>query len=450
MKKSFVFFLLSAFLAIIYVQGCGKKQPESLIVLRGATIIDCTGAPAQANMTVVIKGNHIYTLGKTDKVEVAKNIQVVDATDKYLIPGLWDMHVHTGEKDTFFPLYIANGITGIRDMGGDLVRATGNASLSLDSLNKWKEEIKRGTLVGPRIVATGPIIDGPKPFWPGVTTPVGSEAEARDLVKALKYRGADFIKVYETLPREIYYAIADESKKNQLPFAGHVPKSITAAEASNAGQISIEHLDGIYNSNSGNSLSDLYTLFRSNGTWQIPTLAAYRDLVRNDDSFRNDYRLKYIPEYIKEIWSRSSWWHTSRTEKDIAKGKEEFRIRLKIVKEMHESGINILAGSDAANPYTYPGFSLHDELKYMVEAGLTSQEAIQTATLNPAKFLGMQDSLGTIEEGKIANLVLLDADPLQDITNTQKINAVILSGKYLPKKMLQKMLADVEAAAMYK
>ncbi|MFC1558950.1 hypothetical protein ACFL40_06330, partial [candidate division KSB1 bacterium] len=316
MRKLSVFFLISVFIVfIIQFQNCARIQTESILVFKRVTIINCTGAPAQANMTVVIKGNHIYTLGKADKVKVDKNAQVVDATGKYLIPGLWDMHVHTGGKDIFFPLYIANGITGIRDMGGDLARATGMASLSLDSLNKWKEDIKQGTLTGPRIVATGPLIDGPEPFWPGVSTPVGSEAEVRDLVKTLKLRGADFIKVYETLTREMYYAIADESKKNQLPFAGHVPDSViavevsntgqnwvTAAEVSNAGQVSIEHLDGIYNSNSKKSLSDLYALFRSNGTWQVPTLAVFRDFVRNDDSFLNDYRLKYIPEHIKEIW----------------------------------------------------------------------------------------------------------------------------------------------------
>ncbi|MGH9913929.1 MAG: amidohydrolase family protein, partial [Pyrinomonadaceae bacterium] len=182
-------------------------------------------------MTVVITGGRISEIGKTGKVRLPKDAQVVDATGKFLIPGLWDMHAHWSQKE-YLPLFTANGVTGTRIMWG------------FPYHHAWRKQIESGTLLGPRMNIASPIIDGPNPIWRG-STAVSNETEGREAVVKSKKDGADFIKVYSLLPRDAYFAIADEAKKQGIPFAGHVPESVSAGETSDAGQKSIEHLTGI-------------------------------------------------------------------------------------------------------------------------------------------------------------------------------------------------------------
>ncbi len=232
--QSFVAMLL--FTCVVFAQ---TNNANATFVFTHVTVIDVTGMPSKSDMTVIVAGNRIEAIGKTGKVKTPKDAQIIDATGKYLIPGLWDMHVHTlsnERRETFFPLFIANGVTGVRDMG---------TSTPLEQVNQFRREIADGTRLGPRIVTAGPIVDGPKPVNPTISIGVANEIEARRAVRLLKQQGADFIKVYSTLPREAYFAIVDEAKKQGLAFAGHVPLSVTAAEASNAGQKSMEHMFGV-------------------------------------------------------------------------------------------------------------------------------------------------------------------------------------------------------------
>jgi hypothetical protein len=308
--------------------------------------------------------------------------------------------------------------------------------------------------------------------------------EARKAVAALKRRGVDFIKVYSLLPRDTYFAIADEAKKESIPFAGHLPESVSAAEASEAGQLSIEHVaGGLYiiassdkeaelrkrlseavsgapdlpaflraffpiladalDSYNEQKAAELFTRFARNGTWQVPTLS----VLRQDEGVEtDDPRMKFIPPFVREYWSRHPYITFPFTPQQDALRKKVFGKHLEIVGAMHRAGVHVLAGSDSANPYVYPGSGLHDELELLVRAGLTPTEVIQAATLNPAKFLKLQGTLGTVERGKLADLVLLEANPLDDIRNTRRIAAVVVNGTYLPKSELQKMLAGVEAA----
>jgi hypothetical protein len=213
-----------------------QKLQQNILAISDITIIDATGAPAKPNMTVIITGDQITKIAKTGEVEIPKNAQVIDGKGKFLIPGLWDMHAHTvfkGLPETYFPLLIANGVTGVRDMGADL-----------EFLKQLRKDINEGRLIGPRIIA-GQMVDGPNPFWPRVAISISDEASARQTVASVKDRGADFIKVYSLIPREAYFALADEAKKQGIPFAGHVPFLVTALEASDAGQKSIEHFEGI-------------------------------------------------------------------------------------------------------------------------------------------------------------------------------------------------------------
>jgi len=443
--------------ALLLAQSNGNRQPAPL-VLAHVTIIDVTGGPSKPDMTVVIRGDRISEIGKAGEITAPPDATVVDASGKFLIPGLWDMHVHWYQRDSF-TLFTANGITGIREMFGN------------SDLLRWRDEIAKGSLTGPRMIVASPIIDGPQPVWPN-SIAVSNEDEGRKAVRKVKEWGADFVKVYSLLPRDAYFGIADESKRQGISFVGHVPFTVSAVEASDAGQKSIEHLTGVllacsYNETelrneiakarapgarsraagadllgtfSDRKAKDLFARFVKNQTWQTPTLTVLRsNAYLGDQNFRNDARLKYVPRPMRERWGQRI---ANRNDNDYVK--RVFKKEVEIVGAMQRAGVPLLAGTDTGNPFCFPGFSLHDELALMVIGGLTPVEALRAATLNPAKFLGLDKTLGTIEPGKIADLVLLDADPLADIRNTQRINAVISNGRLFDRKALNKMLERAE------
>ena len=441
---------------------------ESILAIIHVNLIDATGAPVQADMTVIVQGKQILQLGKSASTTVPKAARVVDGRSKYLIPGLWDMHVHEifgawlPEDEKITPvLFVANGVTGVRDMGGDL-----------EPLKKWRARIAEGKLLGPRMIIAGPMLDGPIPQFPS-SAPVKDAAEGRRIVDELQKNGADFIKIQSLIPRDGYFAAADEAKKLGIVFAGHVPDKVRATEASNAGQKSIEHLTGVFEGCStvedelmaaprgpgrGRFLSTydperakaLIALFLKNQTWQVPTLYWERGewLIEQTNSGPDP-----LEKYAPVAWRDRTWPMFTR---DISKGwstdpvadrEKFFQAELKMVGEMNRAGVPILAGTDtAAGVRVYPGFSLHDELELLVRAGLTPMEALQAATLNAGKYLDLPDT-GTIEKGKRADLVLLDSNPLVDIKNTRTIQSVVLAGRYFSRTDLDHLLHQVEEAA---
>jgi imidazolonepropionase-like amidohydrolase len=446
-----------------------EDAPARALAITGVSVIDATGALARPGMTVVVAGDRITAVGKSGDVREPQGARVVDGNGKYLIPGLWDMHVHTAGP-SYLPLYLANGVTGVRDMH----------ALDPDFVLGMRRLVQEGKQPGPRIVAAGPLVDGPKPFVPGSLV-AADAGQGREAVRKLKQMGADFVKVYTKVPREAYLAIVDEAKKQGLPFAGHVPESVSAAEASDLGQKSIEHLTGValacsekedelrrevlaalakvdnsaamelvgrIGARAADSFSDtkaraLYARFVSNGTWQVPTLTVLRSLANLDDpKFTADPRVKYMPPDLIH-----SYWSLRLAPEAAAALKSWYRRYAGLVQSMHRAGVPFLAGTDTTNPFVFPGFSLHDELALLVaEGGFTPLEALQAATRDPARFLGWEKDLGTVEPGKLADLVLLDADPLADIHNTAKIAAVVANGRLLPRRELDRMLAEVEAA----
>lgn len=465
MKRVLVCVLLAA-------SACFAQSPTpSPLIIHDVTVIDATGAPAKPHQSVIIRDGKIEKIVDAALPYGEKWLGFhVNGSGKFLVPGLWDMHVHMVFGDWFprgkevtLPLFIANGITGVRDMGGEL-----------EVLQQWRKEISSGTLIGPRIVMSGPMLDGPQPRFPS-SIAIKTPEEGRRAVDDLKRRGADFIKLQSLIPREAVFAIADEARKQGITFVGHVPDAVRASEASNAGQKSFEHLIGIFEGSS--SLEDqfikgaktekqflstydpkraaaLFALLAKNQTWQCPTLVWERggNLIDQTD-FAHDTRAKYAPAYWKDVtWKRftEEIEHDFNTD-DLATRKQFVEKELEVVNAMHRAGIPFLAGTDTPpGVYIFPGFSLHEELQRFVAAGFTPMEALQTATLNPAKFFGMEDRMGTIEEGKFADLVLLDANPLDDIRNTQKIRAVLVNGRYIPRVQLDKMLAGAEQAAKAK
>ena len=441
---------------------------EPILAFTHVNLIDATGSPVLPDMTVIVEGKRISQIGKSDVTPLPKGARVVEGRGKYLIPGLWDMHVHevfgewipADEKITPV-LFVANGVTGVRDMGGDL-----------ETLKTWRSRIEEGKLLGPRMVISGPMLDGPVPQFPS-SAPVKDAAEGRRIVDELQKNGADFIKIQSLVPRDGYFAAAEEAKKDGIVFAGHVPDKVRAAEASNAGQKSVEHLTGVFEGCSrvedelmaaprgpgrGKFLSTydparakaLIALFVKNQTWQVPTLYWERgEWLIEQTSAGPDPLIKYAPM----AWRVRAWpMFTTGIEKDwstdpFADRERFFQAELKMVSEMNRAGVRILAGTDtAAGVRVYPGFSLHEELELLVQAGLTPMQALQSATKNPGEYLGFADT-GTIERGKRADLVLLDANPLTDIKNTRKIQSVVLAGRYFSREDLDKLLTSVEEEA---
>ena len=335
----------------------------------------------------------------------------------------------------------------------------------LDLVQQWRRDIDGGTLLGPRILSVGPIVDGSPPRWTGSVS-VASSEDGRRVVSEAKARGFDFVKVYTGLSRDAYFAIAETARELGIAIAGHVPSSISASEASNAGQRSIEHMDGVLTGCARRQMkaaegfskrgaryltrlvedyddqraTDLFALFAANNTWICPTLVMTQNYVtRTAPVNQLEARLRYVVKSEQRLWEQLLRGGTVPV--------SYFEKNLTLVRKMHTSGVMLLTGTDLGNPYVFPGFSVHDELELLVKAGLTPAEALQTATINPARFLRIDESFGTVEVGKIADLVLLDANPLESISHTKEIFSVMLNGKLLIREVLQSMLADVETLA---
>jgi len=459
-------FLVAAICFVVSFAGGASSQDGKTLAITHVTVIDITGGVSTSGRTVIIREGRIVTIQSASH-KPPRDAQLVDGSGKFLIPGLWDMHVHTnfgdwipGGKEIILPLFVANGVTGVRDMGGDL-----------HQLLEWRNEINNGKTLGPRMVISGPMIDGAPPHFPA-SVPVTTAAEGRKAVDDLKQGGADFIKVQSYISRDAYFAVADEAKKQGMVFVGHVPDAIRASEASNAGQKSIEHYTGIFEScstiedellkgpkgprrvvenYSAANCAKLIALMAKNQTWQVPTLTWERGQWLIDDL---DLSLSPGAKYAAATWRNKSYKKFTEgilkeLDTDPVTYRRQFVAKeLEMTLAMHRAGVPLLAGTDtAAGVYVIPGFSLHQELELFVKAGLTPLEALQTATLNPAKFLGRTRDMGTVEEGKLADLVLLDANPLDDIRNTQKISAVVLAGRYLSRSDLDGVLKDVGTAA---
>jgi imidazolonepropionase-like amidohydrolase len=443
-----------ALFAFAALAGPQVLRAETLAIAH-VTLIDGTGNPARSDMTVLVDGARIAAVEPAAKARIPNDARTVDARGKFLIPGLWDMHVHLAKAGAdALPLFVANGVTSVRDMGGDFAETL-----------KWKSEIENGKRLGPRIKTAGPILESAKhvegmkrggTVEPVERTRIGiANAEQADAAVAFVAKlGVDFVKVRTVESLDVYRAIADAARRAGLPLVGHPVAS--PEEMIRAGQRSVEHslLPGIGN-RTEQKRGELFKQYVAGGIAMVPTaVVGEKSLaVPQDDASRLvddregkiDPRRKYLSGYLIEDWREQVAERKSGLPLDYKKLTESLR---PLWQEMHRAGVCILPGTDVGVVLIYPGFSLHDELELLVRGiGMTTMEALVSATRRPAEFFGIQDTLGTVEAGKIADLVLLDADPLLDIRNTRQIRAVVQSGKFLDRPALDDILAQVAATA---
>jgi imidazolonepropionase-like amidohydrolase len=426
--------ILTATLAI-------SAQSPSLVIT-GVNIVDVAAGRIVPDSTVTIGGQTITSIARTGVPP--KRDRVIDGRGKFLIPGLWDMHAHIqGSEAGWLPLNLANGVTGIRDMGADL-----------DRILATREATASGRVLGPRIVAAGPILDDPPRDWP-LRMRVKTAEQARAAVRLLKERGVDLVKVHNFTPRDAFFAIADEARRQGLTFAGHVPLEVTIEEGVEAGISSIEHFSEggrVWKACSGGGeyrreqCRPFFETLARRGVWQTPTLLAmsegYGGILGTPASAVPAGQYALANAALRKLWAENQATFAEKPEVLRAIQAQAETAKL-VTSDMAKAGVGILAGCDAL----IAGFCVHDELGKMVDGGMSPLAALQAATLNPARYLRIDGTTGTVADGKRADLVLLDANPLEDIANVRRIRAVVAAGKMLDRPRLDQLLAEAKTAA---
>ncbi len=429
-----------AFLTLLTLPATTLAQEPS-VALVGGTVLRMDGSPPLVDGVVLLHGDRIVAVGPRDSVPTA-DATIVDTAGRWVLPGLWDVHVHALYDptlvDRLLGLFLANGVTGIRDMGG-----------RLDVLAEVRARVAAETLLAPRIVAAGPILDGPEPIIPEISWPIADADEGRAAVDSLAAAGVDFVKVYTMLPRDAFFAVARRASELGLPFAGHVPAEVTPIEAARAGMASIEHLrseiEPFCTRQDPAACDAPFAAFREEGTWQTPTLWVRHNRAFLDDSMAvwRPY-LRYAPPSLLGEWRAAYVERQSRGPDYFAGARARHADEIYVTGRLHDAGIPILAGSDAGSLFSLHGFGLHEELALLVEAGLPPIDALRAATSGATRFLGLADSVGTIRPGMRADLVVLAGDPLADIRNTRRVLLVVLAGRVLARSDLDALLSAAE------
>jgi hypothetical protein len=425
--------------------------PGATLAITHVTVVDVAGGPSRADQTVLISGNRIVQVAPAAQVRVPRGARVVDGAGKWLIPGLWDMHTHVSSLPGSLELHLANGVTGVRDMGAERFAAA----------KAWRDSIAAGQRVGPRMKISSPVVE--RPEWLEFAVRAYREAGASvewaqerfgprsademvrwvDSVAAL---GADHIKVRNWPSREINQALLARAAHHRLPVVGHGNHPFPMT-----GIASVEHSVFPPSVRFDSVRDSVFRGWAERGTVMVPTLVTRPGRLQPIDTLiawldpARTPAFRYVPLAQREDWRKELDARKAETPMDWqAVSVHDMRN----LREMRAAGVTLLAATDAPAFPVVPGFAIHDELANFVDdLGMTPLEALRAATLHPARFLGMADSLGTVEAGRLADLLLLDADPLADIRNTRRIHAVFANGRYLDRPALDALLARVEAAA---
>jgi imidazolonepropionase-like amidohydrolase len=462
-------------------QICLPQRPQNkyTLVITNANVVDVEHDKVIPNRLLAISGNTIQTVDDTKKQNQYKAVQYLDAQNKYVLPGLWDMHVHfrggdtlVNENKALLPLFLAYGITTVRDAGGDITPA----------VLQWRKQTAAGTLAGPKIFTSGPKIDGRNSGWPG-SLRVETSDEVSKALDSLQKLGVDYVKLYDGgISREAFRNVIVQAEKRGLRTTGHLPITVKAAEAAQAGLDAIEHMlfifiatsskeDSItllaqrgfksgkplnifsalpiaFNSYSQQSASKLYSTLVKNHTAVVPTLyvikTGFAELKESDHS--RDSLLAYIDPKIQATYQ----WRVNNAKNQSAEATRLYKKLsmkfMEMIPQMQAAGVTLLAGSDCGtfNSFTYPGQSLHEEIKLMVAAGLTPVQALQAATINGAKFMGVDNFYGTIQAGKSSDMIMIEKNPLTDIGAIDNISTIISNGHVYSKSDLNNLLKAIK------
>jgi imidazolonepropionase-like amidohydrolase len=430
-----------------------------VIAIRDVTVLPMTGGGPIANATVLVRAGRIEALGPAADVSIPGDAHVIDGTGRFLIPGLIEMHAHLSKtRASALGLFVHSGVTTLRDMGGDH-----------QELLRWRAQVRAGTRTGPRILMAGPYLesaaniermradppeDRVEPFE-RARIGIDSPERARQVIDSLAGLELDFLKIRTVANRETYFALNEAASAHGLKLVGHVT-GFPADLVLDAGQDGVEHLFfPVMDEMSREERMAVWRRFAERGVPIVPTLVTFQNATLGDperlraivtDSLGNiEPRRRYLSRFLVLDWREQAL--------EIVEGEDRaffesaFESTIRNTREMHEAGMDVLAGSDVAVLNIYPGSSLHDEIAIFVRRlGMTPGDALIRATARSAAFLGIADSVGTIEIGKVADLVLLDADPLADVRNLTRISAVLLSGRLFDSAALDRLLEAVDTA----
>lgn len=438
-------------------QADAPNLPTPDYTIANTNVVDVVTGTIKPGRHVVIRGDRIDVFDFPPSTNPPKN-PVIDGQALYIIPGLFDSHVHYIDEDTFGPMLLAHGVTFVREMGND-------TRTVLDR----RERLNAGTLIGPRMIASGAIVDGVPPVWP-FSEACATPEEGRAAVRKLRDTGVDFIKVYSRLKPEVYAAIMDEARALGIRAAGHVPDAVDIVAAAQAGQMTSEHLLGVQGmilraagkapSKDAQAEEHRHDAFMNMDGWrafaaadkaalradlartrpmvQVPTLVVMEGVASAAaDQEQKEPRLAYVPVGLRSFWSGDQY-------KNMAKGLEgTLDAMIALVGELHRAGVPLLIGTDLANPYVFAGDAVHREMELFAQAGISPADILRMATVAPATLFGVEHDFGTVESGRVASLVLLSANPLEDIRHTRRIVGVFDEGTYYDRAALDALLKGV-------
>ena len=460
--KALVLVLVSTFLStlgLLVAAGSQQEQSsQSTLVIDGVTIVDVERGTLQPNRTVIVAGDKIQRISKHRNADAPKSpTRVIDGRGLFLVPGLIDAHVHYFDPATFGPMMVANGVLFARDMGGPTTE-----SVAL------RDKLKTGEIFGPEIITTGAILDGDPPLLPQISIPCGTPEAGKEAVRKQVAAGVDEIKVYSGLKKDVFLAITDEANKLGVKPVGHTPESIYIEDAANAGLRSSEHPFGFgkviakllgepVSLETGGVGTDAPYFLRFNevnreefrkalkrigatGMHVCPTLVVFKHGAHLREILADDYpMLEYASPRTKGMW-KALWGNQPPNEL----GTRLLPSMQQVVKELQMSGIPLMVGTDLLFPGVMPGYSVHEEMALWQEAGISPTQILRSATIVPAKFMGLDGRLGTVVEGKTASLVLLRSNPLEDVRNAGQIEGVLFRGRYFNRADLDRLRQDVK------
>lgn len=454
-------------LGITGLVGCQAIMPATTkntsvdrYAITNVAIVDVEKGRAVPGQTVIVVGDRIDQIGEQGRVELLQAAKIINGHGLYLMPGLVDAHVHYLDAPVFGRLMIANGVLLVRDMG-----------MPNEYILPLRDELKQGKILGPEMVVAGFILDGNPPLIPQISLGLKIPEEARTVVRQQAEAGVDMIKVYSTLDRDVFLAIMEEADKHGLKVIGHVPDSIYIEDAAIAGLDSIEHWFGFEKviakllgepvnltfSGMGSqanylerldevdlaALQGVYQRLEVSGITICPTVVTFKTLtdIRDfqDGSFPGD---EYISPSVLDIW-RSQWAQQGALPDFI------WRNWVRMVSDLNKAGVPLMIGTDLMLPGIIPGYSVHQEMVIWQEADIPAADVLRSATIVPAQFMGLENSLGSISVGKTASMVLVKGNPLEDIRNAQRIEGVFFRGKYLSRQDLDRLLAEAMVAARF-